>query len=173
MDADTLFWFYSTVAQVFGTLLALLGVFIVYRLQDQRAKIRDAYEDAKESLTRAVGGTEYVRSMQSNYIVKTELERLMKTIEDHNIVQELEHVQKLILRRDSGEQWIRDKIVIPIGFITLILITALIMLPLCQFVYAYSIHTYFFSGFVVIALVTVFIVVNFIKQMIRDEQPRA
>ncbi len=40
INEDLLLWFYSVVAQVFGALLALISVFVVFKLQEIRGRIR-------------------------------------------------------------------------------------------------------------------------------------
>ena len=54
-EGDSLFWFYSVVAQVFAALLALVGVFVVYRLQIQKNIVESSEDDMRAVWSRFQG----------------------------------------------------------------------------------------------------------------------
>jgi len=51
LDASSVFWFYSTLAQVFAAMLALVGLFVVYKLEEQSRDIDITCQNAMNRLS--------------------------------------------------------------------------------------------------------------------------
>ena len=49
MDANTFYWVFSTLAQVFGALLALLGVFMIFKLDRYKVLLESVDKGTSES----------------------------------------------------------------------------------------------------------------------------
>lgn len=123
----TLDWFYSTIAQIFAAIFALSGVFVIYRLQDQRSKIRDAVDDALDilgsRLHMALGRRTitHVLDILGKEIALRKKEHLNHT--EAETLPLLEEVRDKIVDLQAGEQWAKKLIAIP--FATMFLMMAL------------------------------------------------
>jgi hypothetical protein len=49
MDGNTFYWVFSTLAQVFGALLALLGVFMIFKLDRYKVLLESIDDEISES----------------------------------------------------------------------------------------------------------------------------
>ena len=163
ISSDALFWFYSTLAQIFGALLALTGVFVVYRLQDQRGKIKDAFVSARSTLRRwGIGDTDV--SKMADMVLISQLDHETKEKSQDAAKRELQDAKALIERRQNGEEWIRHRLTL------FMLILSIVLLPLHRFISSNFIQLLIFATALMIAITTFVNVTKFIIAMIYGEQ---
>ena len=93
ITADTYYWVYSTLAQLFGALLALFGMFVVYRLQVNNLDLETALNQLRYTLTpngpaRASMLTSY-SFMEYEKVVKKTLKTIIELKESLNSKKEM------------------------------------------------------------------------------------
>jgi hypothetical protein len=171
IERDTLFWFYSSSAQVFAALMAIGGVFIVYRLQDQRSKIKEAYEDARALLKRiGIGDSEMKEVADSGLNAK--LSSIFDKSSDESTRYQIDDARKTIQKRKEGEIWIRNQRILPLRLTTTALALSLILLPLHRLIVKINddVNAWLFLGMLGLSIVSVYSVGNLIKKMIEKDQ---
>jgi hypothetical protein len=55
MDANTLYYFFSTLAQTYGAIVGLIGMLTVYKLQRLEANLAQQYSDKKGRILKSLG----------------------------------------------------------------------------------------------------------------------
>src|SRR3989338_8612361 len=128
-DPNTMDWFYSTLAQIFAAIFALLGVFVIYRLQDQRSKIKEAINDALDIIGSRLHTTlgrrtisHVVKYLKGEIKVRKDKGKELAAQERENLSL-IEEVTDKIIDLLNGEQWVKRLIVAP--FVSMFVIMTL------------------------------------------------
>jgi hypothetical protein len=169
ISSDALFWFYSTLAQIFGAMLALTGVFVVYRLQDQRGKIKDAYLLARSTLRRwGIGDSDIAKMADAN--LKDHLDHEANVKAEADAKRELQEAKLLIERRQGGEIWIKEQLIFPLFLMSFMLIVSVALLPLHRFISNGVSQILIFSVSLLISVLAFVNITKFIFAMVFGEQ---
>ena len=62
MDEDTLYWLFSTIAQTYGAILGVIGMLMVYRLQNLSTIIKERMENSLIQRKQHFGEPSYSQS---------------------------------------------------------------------------------------------------------------
>jgi len=164
------FWVYSTLAQVHAALWALIGVFTVYRLQDQREKISDAVSDARTALVNEMGIKPACVTILSRDAVIGELQARMEA--GHHGSENASFFMDFIQKRIDGEEWVRHKFCGPLLFNGLALGWMIFMLCDHIFMDVDAWAGILLTGSALFSLVTILISGYFVWDIIFAEQSR-
>lgn len=139
--------FYDLLTQTFSILLTLIGVVIVYRMQEQRERLKDSYKVARQALIRNAGPNGTGRSAEIiDHLPNSSLVgALNDSIQRVNEVQpiawqilatEFGSARDLILRDEGRFADIRRRPVVPITLIAVSLINSIV----AELIFTQSIH---------------------------------
>ena len=124
MTSDSYYWFYSTLAQVLGALIALLGVFAVYSLQ----QIRTIIEYRRRDLIEMFPSPEKAGSLE----LKTLLEKAKAQFQDTPKEERGKKLVGIITVLQNNIKVMKTNTIFTLIPLIIILAIAIVCLPFCE-----------------------------------------
>lgn len=140
--SEIYFWFYSVLAQVFGAFLAVVGMFVVYRLQIQEERIREAFRKAEDfdptfkkfSHRQIISQLESVK--KSGATLKERVKDLMgRPLEDSTLAEKCEELLNQIRLQEKIREEIGKSAILPAILMGIIIGASLILLSFHKIIF--------------------------------------
>ena len=170
MTLDTYYWFFSTTAQVFGALIAILGVFTVYKLQWIQQSIEWSRKDLVKHMETFERNVVSRRLDEQLRMATEEIARQEATNGGHRSLDELKIITTIIQKRRQDRTDITESFLKLMRLMLLVLATALISIPFSSFL---SHHVFtgclYFVVMLIASIIALFSTKNFLELAVKRE----
>jgi len=166
MNADTLYWLFSTIAQTYGAIVGIIGMLTIYRLQTLSNQMENCRKNAEESVKISVGLN--MSLLDAENLVKAWINKPQdqirkikeSSLDRFNIInREVEKINKCIKQRNDIRHDFKSFIFSHVSMIILaiILLTQVTLLASWELMYIFIVFLVFpawlmFSAFIIISL---------------------